>query len=116
MTKAIKGSKYDWAQAILAVACTNSNDMGKLAKAANLDPLAGDLSDIDLSDLDLSGQNFEGWDLTHAKFNNARLTETELRNASLDPKSLILADDWESAQLDDDVRTEAMRLAFKLKR
>ena len=105
---------YDWAQAIFSLACTNSTDFGELAKAAELDPLAGDLSDIDLSDLDLSGQNFAGWNLRHAKLVNAKLTKTELRSAILDPRELIRAADWEKAELDENVRNEAMQLKRNL--
>src|SRR5262249_9680187 len=101
---------YDWAQAVVSVAGSDTTDLGELAKTAKLDPLAGDLSDIDLADLDLSGQNFRGWDLRHAKLANAKLSQTELRNAKLDVRQLIQADDWENAELDPKVRAEAVEL------
>lgn len=104
---------YDWASAMLAVLETKSGDLNQLAKAADLDPFAGDMSDMDCSDLDLSGQNLSGWDLKHATFAGARLTNTRLRNASIDPNFLIEADDWESAELDDHVRAEATKLRLK---
>jgi hypothetical protein len=113
--KKMAGKKhYDWAQAIVSLACTNSTDLRELAKAAELDPLAGDLSDMDLSDLDLSGQNFAGWNLRHAKLANAKLTKTELRNAIVDLRELIQATDWEKAELDENVRKEAMQLKEQL--
>jgi Bacterial RNA polymerase, alpha chain C terminal domain/Pentapeptide repeats (8 copies) len=101
--------KYDWAAAIAAIVSTNSNDFRDLAAAAQLDPIAGDLSDVDFSGLDLSGQNLGGWDLSNAKFVNARLTQTELRNARLDPIEIVEAVDWEKARLDDDVRAAAQK-------
>jgi uncharacterized protein YjbI with pentapeptide repeats len=91
---------YDWAKAMLAIISSNSNALAELAAAANLDPKAGDLSDIDLSDLDLSGQDFRGWDLRNAKFKNTRLAGTDLRNALVDPYELIEALDWKKANLD----------------
>jgi Bacterial RNA polymerase, alpha chain C terminal domain/Pentapeptide repeats (8 copies) len=105
--------KYDWAAAIAAIVSTNSNDFRELAAAAQLDPIAGDLSDADFSGLDLSGQNLGGWDLSNAKFANARLTLTELRNARLNPIEIVEAIDWEKAKLDDDVRAAAEEAAAR---
>jgi hypothetical protein len=101
---------YDWASAVLSVLEAESDDLNELAKAAELDPFAGDMSDMDCSGLDLSGQNLSGWDLKHATFAGAKLANTRLRDASLDPKALIEADDWEQAELDDHVRAEATKL------
>jgi len=103
--------EYDWASAIAAIVSTNSNDFRDLAAAAQLDPIAGDLSDVDFSGLDLSGQNLRGWDLSNAKFTNARLSQTELRNARLNPAEIVEAVDWEKAKLDDDVRAAAQEAA-----
>jgi Bacterial RNA polymerase, alpha chain C terminal domain/Pentapeptide repeats (8 copies) len=107
-------SKYDWAAAIAAIVSTGSTDFRELANIAQLDPVAGDLSDVDFSGLDLSGQNLGGWDLSKAKFVNARLTETELRSALVDPEEIIEAVDWEEANLDDSVRMAA-KMAAKAK-
>jgi hypothetical protein len=103
-----KEKEYDWASAVAALATTDSNDFLELAKAAQLDPHAGDFSDADFGGLDLSGQNLAGWDLRNAKFLNARLTGTELRSAQLSPEGLIAAVDWEKAHLDDNVRAAAV--------
>ena len=106
-------SKYDWAAAVAAIISTDTNDFRELAAAAQLDPVAGDLSNADFSGLDLSGQNLGGWDLRNAKFSNARLTQTELRNARLNPVELVEAVDWEKAKLDDDVRAAAEEAAAR---
>jgi hypothetical protein len=105
---------YDWAQAVLELARNSSDDLNELAQSAGLDPITGDLSDIDLSDLDLSGQNMENWDLRNANFTNAVLEGTKLRGAQLDPESVVLAQEWEKADLDDEMRLriEAMELPF----
>jgi hypothetical protein len=105
-------SKYDWAKAMLALVSKDSSDLSELAQAAELDPKAGDLTDIDLSDLDLSDQNLEGWDLRNAKFSNTRLARAELRNALVDPNELAEAVDWEEALLDDGVRWAARNAAI----
>jgi hypothetical protein len=105
--------QYDWAAAIAAIASTNSTDFRELAAIAELDPIAGDLSDVDFSGLDLSGQNLSGWDLSNAKFANARLNGTELRSARLNPRELVEAVDWEKAKLDDDVRASAHEIAAR---
>jgi hypothetical protein len=107
---ASQGKGYDWARAVLSVASANSADLGELARVAELDPYAGDLVDINLSDLDLSAQNLFGWNLKCAKFDNAKLTRTELRSAELEPRELIRAVDWENAILDDRTRGEALLL------
>lgn len=104
-------TKYDWASAIAAIVSTHSNDFRELAAIARLDPIAGDLSDVDFSGLDLSGQNLGGWDLSNAKFANACLNQTELRNARLNPIEIVEAVDWEKAKLDDDVRAAAQEAA-----
>jgi hypothetical protein len=104
-------TKYDWAAAIAAIVSTNSSDFRELAAIAQLDPIAGDLSDADFSGLDLSGQDLGGWDLSNAKFANARLNQTELRNARLNPYEIVEAVDWEKANLDDDVRVAAQKAA-----
>jgi uncharacterized protein YjbI with pentapeptide repeats len=103
--------EYDWAGAIISVASCETNKLADLAAAADLDPLAGDLSDVDLSGLDLKGQDFRGWDLRNAKLKGARLEGVELRDAILDVSQLIEATDWEKATLDDNVRTAAIELA-----
>lgn len=106
---------YDWAQAMVALANTKSRDLGELAKAANLDPRSGDLSDVDLSDLDLSGQDLSGWNLKYAKLANAKLTGANLRDATFNVCELIQAIDWQSADLDEKVRdiaTEFTELPF----
>jgi hypothetical protein len=105
--------KYDWAAAIAAIVSTSSGDFRDLAAAAQLDPIAGDLSDADFSGLDLSGQNLNGWDLSNAKFANARLNQTELRNARVNPVEIIEAIDWEKASLDDNVRAVAQEAAAR---
>jgi RNA polymerase alpha subunit/pentapeptide repeat protein len=111
--KTRKANVYDWASAMLALLESRSADLNQLAEVAELDPMAGDMSDMDCSDLDLSGQNLSGWDLRHATFAGARLTNTRLRNASLDPAALIEAHDWEGAELDEHVRAEAARLQLE---
>jgi hypothetical protein len=103
--------KYDWASAIAAIVSNPSSNFVELAKVAQLDPLGGDFSDADFSDLDLSNQNLSGWDLRNAKFANALLTRTEMRNAKLNPSELIDAINWEEANLDDDVRAAASEAA-----
>jgi uncharacterized protein YjbI with pentapeptide repeats len=106
---------YDWAQALFALANTQTSDFGELVKAAHLDPRAEDLSDVDLSGLDLSGQDLSGWNLKYAKFANATLTGTKLRDATLNVCELIQAVDWEGADLDEKTRivaAEFTRLSF----
>jgi hypothetical protein len=56
MTRAGRVS-FDWASAVVSLAETNSSDLRRLVAAADLDPTAGDLVNIDLSDLDLRGQD-----------------------------------------------------------
>lgn len=99
---------YDWAQAFLALANSPASELGELAEAAHLDPRSDDLADVDLSGLDLTGQDLSGWNLKYAKFANAKLTGTKLRNSTVNICELIQAVDWESAELDKDVREIAM--------
>jgi hypothetical protein len=95
----------------LTLANTKSSDLDELAKAADLDPRSGDLSDVDLSGLDLSGQDLSGWNLKFAKLANAKLTGTKLRDAALNVCELIQAIDWRRADLDDKIRNVAIELA-----
>ena len=104
ISKNSREAAYDWAQAVLELASDSSDDLNDLARSAGLDPITGDVSDIDLSDLDLSGQNLENWDLRNANFTNSILEGTKLRGAQLDPESIVLAREWEKADLDDDMR------------
>jgi uncharacterized protein YjbI with pentapeptide repeats len=104
-------SGYDWAAAILAIASSDTKNLGHLAKTAGLDPLAGDLSDVDFSGLDLSRQDFGGWDLRNAKFTGARLDGAKLRSARVDPENVAEAVGWEKAELDDAVRTAVEKAA-----
>ena len=110
-------SAYDWAQAILDLACSKATDLNELANAASLDPRSGDFSDADLSHLDLSGQNLSGWNLENAdlrktKLQAANLNGTSLLNATLDIEQLVLAKEWELAQLSDATRAAAMRYLY----
>jgi hypothetical protein len=107
---------YDWAQAMFSLAASQSSDINELAASADLDPTAGDLSDVDLSDLDLSGQNLSGWDLSHANLENTILKGTELRGAKVDPWALVTAQDWELAELDDELREVAQGLNPAIRR
>jgi hypothetical protein len=111
-----KSKRYDWAQAIFSLATNEADDLNELAAIADLDPQAGDLSDVDLSELDLSGQNLSGWDLSNAKLQDTILRGTELRGAKVDPWELVTARDWESANLDDSLRMIAQRLNADLRR
>jgi hypothetical protein len=95
---------YDWAKAMLSLAVTESGDLNDLAAAAQLDPVAGDLSSVDLSNIDLSGQNLSGWDLSNANLNRANIKETNLQNALISPWEVVYAENWEEAILDAEVR------------
>ena len=105
--------KYDWASAVVAIVSTPSSDFVELAKAAQLDPLGGDFSDADFSGLDLSNQNLSGWDLRNAKFTKARLTNTVLRDARVNPNEIIEGLNWEEAKLDEQVLAAAREAASK---
>jgi hypothetical protein len=96
--------RYDWAQAMLALATEESDDLNHLAAAANLDPVGGDLADIDLSGIDLMEQDLSGWDLSAANLNRAKVSGTNLQNAIIDPWELVCAENWEDAILDTDLR------------
>ncbi|MFZ5739251.1 MAG: DNA-directed RNA polymerase subunit alpha C-terminal domain-containing protein [Pseudomonadota bacterium] len=105
-------SQYDWAAAIAAIVASDSSRLAELASVAQLDPVGGDLSDIDLSDLDISGQDLAGWDLRNAKLTNARLAGANLLGALVEPESLVDAIDWRDAKLDESVRLAAERAAI----
>jgi hypothetical protein len=106
---------YDWAQAIFALATTNTSDLRELASAAGLNPEAGDLADVDLSEMDLRDQNLSGWDLSMANFRDAKLAGAQLQNAIVDPLKLVQASDWEEANLDPELRARAIKLSLLTK-
>lgn len=101
---------YDWAQAVLQVAQTPEASLAAMAKAAGLDPLAGDLSHLDLSDTSIAGQDLRGWDLQHARLHRSRIAGADLRHAQLSAAQLIEAVGWHEAQLDPGLRHAASLL------
>jgi len=112
----VQKKPYDWAQAVFALAESDSDDLNELAARADLDPQSGDLSDIDLSGIDLSGQDLEGWDLSNANLENAILKGTQLKGAAIDPWELVTAQDWQLADMDDELREAASSLNPNLRR
>lgn len=102
--------EYDWAKAIYELVTNQSECIPDMLASAGLDPQAGDLSDIDLSNLDLSGQDLSGWDLSCANFEDTILTKTNLKDAKINPISLLKSKSWQKADLDNDVRNKALLL------
>src|SRR4051812_17852090 len=93
---------YDWAQAIWNLASSPETDLNELVAAADLDPVGGDLADVDFSGLDLSGQNLSGWNLDRANLANSKLRGTNIHGASLhdakvEPHQIIEALEWRHA-------------------
>jgi|GEM_PF-5848604 len=104
---------FDWAASALSVELCDSTDLSKLIDAADLDPFAGDVSDIDFSNMDLRNQNMSGWDLKNASFTNARIANANLKKSKINPEAIIDADDWFQAEMDSDLRTNAIFAAVR---
>lgn len=102
---------FDWAHAIYELAHDQSDTIDGILKAADLNPQAGDLADINLSQLDLSDQDLSGWDLSGANLADTIIRGTNLRGAKIEPRALLKARDWWQAELDDELRREATRLS-----
>jgi len=101
-------SNYDWAQASLSLHLCASQSFTDLVEAADLDPIAGDLIDVDLSGLDLRNQNMRGWNLKYANFEGAKISGANLVGAALDARLLIGAVDWPEAELSAESRVSAL--------
>ena len=101
----------EWAQSTLHLLLSESQAIDELVVAAKLDPLTGDLADADFGGLDLSRQVMSGWDLRNANFVGTKLGRTDLTGAVLNVENLILAEDWQNAKLDAQVRDDANRAA-----
>jgi hypothetical protein len=94
---------YDWAQAVLEVAEVDEASLPVLAKAAGLNPLAGDLSHVDLSGTSIEGQNLSGWDLSHAKFDGCVVSLANFAGAKLSGEQLVKAKGWRESILDEEL-------------
>lgn len=108
-------TRYNWAQALYALACSSATNLNDLAAAAKLDPTGDDFSDVDFSGLDLSDQDLKGWNLQNANLRNtnirgAKIDATDLQNAIVEPEQLIEAVGWENAVLNEKLKSRLAEL------
>ena len=101
---------FDWAKAVYDLAVDQSTTIEGMVDAARLNPLAGDVSDMDLSELDLSNQDLSGWDLLDANMQGTVLKGTRLVGAKINPHNLLKARGWKEAELDEALRRKALEL------
>jgi hypothetical protein len=101
---------FNWVQSIYDLALDESTTMSGILESANLDPLAGDLADVDFSGLDLSNQDMSGWDLSNAKLKDTKLNGAQLTGATVEPANLLEAFDWKEAELDQSLRALALEV------
>lgn len=111
MSQSDDRTSFDWAGALLDTLDVDGTDLVRLAEAAGLDPLAGDLSHIDLSDQNIEGQDLSGWDLQHARLDRCLVARANLEGAKVSAEQLIVANGWRDAIVDATLRDEASLLA-----